>query len=65
MSVSYLIKVENGTAKLYSSDGRFHRTIGRSSNITSGVVQGDVVQLTTDEGRIEIYNLNGNFQRSL
>lgn len=63
MADTYVLKVENGNAKLYKSNGSFVRSI--CSEAQSGVVSGDEVHVTTKDGRVKIYGVNGSFKRTV
>lgn len=60
----YVIKVENGRALLYDSNGNCILGLG-SPGVVSGQVQGNVVTITYENGRVEIYDTRGNCLRAL
>lgn len=63
MADTYVLKVENGNAKLYKSNGSFVRTI--CSDAQSGVVSSDEVHVTMKNGKVKIYGVNGSFKRTI
>lgn len=74
MTKAYCIKVDSrGTAKLYengnspSTSTQFHqvRTYGTTDKVKSGVVQGDTVALTMENGSVRIYTLEGRFVQKI
>lgn len=63
MADTYVIKIENGNAKLYKSNGNYIRTM--CSGAKSGLVSGDEVQVTMLDGKVKIYAMNGNYKRTI
>lgn len=64
MADTYVIKVENGNAKLYKSNGAFVRSL--CSGAQSGVVSGDEAHVTMKDGKVKIYGVkNGDFKRTI
>ncbi|MEI6278643.1 MAG: hypothetical protein WCQ16_04565 [Verrucomicrobiae bacterium] len=63
MAIQYVAKVEGGTAKIYKTDGSFHRNVG--TGVTSAVVAGNEVHITLSNGKVQIYGIDGSFKRQI
>jgi len=55
MSRAAIAKVTSSGANLYSSKGVFLRTIG-GNNVKSATVEGGVISVQTNDGRIKLYD---------
>jgi hypothetical protein len=63
----YVAKVENGNVVLYDAEsGNRKRTFSSmNGDPVSATVQGDIVSVTTSRGKVDIFDTNGNYQRSI
>ena len=63
MSDNYVVKIENANVKLYKSNGAYQRHI--CDKAKSAVVSGDEVHVTTVDGKVKIYGVNGSYKRMI
>ncbi|HEX3856339.1 MAG TPA: hypothetical protein VHY30_03460 [Verrucomicrobiae bacterium] len=63
---AYAVKVNNGTAAIYNAkSGTYWRSIG-SKVASAQLIGGDSVQVTTTDGKVQIYDIeSGRYIRSI
>lgn len=63
MEYTYLVKMENGKAHLYKSNGVRVRTL--CSVAKYGVIQGDEVHVTMANDKVRVYSIGGVLKRTI
>ena len=63
MAASVTVKIENGTAILYRTDGTRSRTICKDA--VSAIVKGEEVEVTATNGEVRVYSVRGFYKKTL
>jgi hypothetical protein len=61
---NYLIRIKNGQAIQYESNGQSVRTVV-SKDAQSGVVSGGEIFITMKDGKVRVYQTNGQHMRTI
>jgi hypothetical protein len=59
-------RIEKDEVELYdASSGMYRRTIRPGATPTSVEVEGDEIAITLDNGRVDIYSVQGQYRRTM
>lgn len=59
-----MFKIEGGRAKALDAKGSFIKTVG-DSGVRDARVQGDSITISYDTGKTKLYDIKGNFKKTL
>ena len=63
MAGAFTVRVEDGTVKLYASNGVYQRTI--CSKAVQAEVRGDEVYVRTMDNKQKVYSVKGFYKKTL